>query len=210
MGNGADVVEGAPTVASESIEARAEGEPATLAEPTGAEGSEPREERDGRRRRGGRGRRERRDITAPESGAVELDAEAAPHAMIGAEVVAGPEASLAPVAEAMPPAPAEPVAAPPVVAAARVAAPAPAPAVVAPFVLPTDTLGAMAESAGLQWVHSDAERVRAAQAAMAAEPKPIHVPRERPPVVRMDEGPLVLVETRKDLSQIKLPFDASA
>jgi len=26
----------------------------------------------------------------------------------------------------------------------------------------------------------------------------------------VDEGPLVLVETRKDLSQLKLPFEASA
>jgi ribonuclease E len=29
-------------------------------------------------------------------------------------------------------------------------------------------------------------------------------------VVVVDEGPLVLVETRKDLSQIKLPFDTQA
>jgi ribonuclease E len=27
----------------------------------------------------------------------------------------------------------------------------------------------------------------------------VHVPRERPPLVILDEGPLVLVETRKDL-----------
>jgi ribonuclease E len=33
------------------------------------------------------------------------------------------------------------------------------------------------------------------------------VPRERPPLVVVDEGPLVLVETRKDLSQLDLPFD---
>ena len=33
------------------------------------------------------------------------------------------------------------------------------------------------------------------------------MPRERPPAIVIDEGPLVLVETRKDLSQIKLPFD---
>jgi ribonuclease E len=51
----------------------------------------------------------------------------------------------------------------------------------------------------LEWVNSDADRIAAAQAAIAAEPKPVHVPRERSPVVVMDEGPLVLVETRKDL-----------
>ena len=43
---------------------------------------------------------------------------------------------------------------------------------------------------------------------MAALPKPIHVPRERMPLVIVDEGPLVLVETRKDLSQYKLPFES--
>jgi ribonuclease E len=37
------------------------------------------------------------------------------------------------------------------------------------------------------------------QAAITAEPKPVHVPRERPPLVSIDAGPLVLVETRKDL-----------
>ena len=67
----------------------------------------------------------------------------------------------------------------------------------------------MAESAGLQWVNSDAEKIRAVQEAMAREPKPVHVPRERKPMVIVDEGPLVLVETRKDLSQITLPFDSA-
>lgn len=78
-----------------------------------------------------------------------------------------------------------------------------------PFVLPLGTLEALAESAGLQWVNSDAEKIRAAREAMAREPVPIHVPRERKPVERVDEGPLVLVETRKDLSQIKLPFETA-
>jgi ribonuclease E len=85
----------------------------------------------------------------------------------------------------------------------------PAPARVEPFVLPLGTLEAIAESAGLQWVNSDAEKIRAAREAMAREPAPIHVPRERKPVQRIDEGPLVLVETRKDLSQVKLPFETA-
>jgi ribonuclease E len=76
-------------------------------------------------------------------------------------------------------------------------------------VLPSDQLIAVAESAGLQWVNSDAEKIRAVQEAMAREPKPVHVPRERKPMVVVDEGPLVLVETRKDLSQITLPFDSA-
>ena len=55
-----------------------------------------------------------------------------------------------------------------------------------------------------------AEKIRAVQAAMAAEPPPAHVPRERKPVEKIDNGPLVLVETRKDLSQVKLPFEQQA
>jgi ribonuclease E len=81
-------------------------------------------------------------------------------------------------------------------------------AVVEPFVLPIDELQGLAESSGLQWVNSDPDRIRAAQEAIAAEPAPPHVPRERKPVVLADEGPLVLVETRKDLSQMKLPFES--
>ncbi len=68
----------------------------------------------------------------------------------------------------------------------------------------------LAESAGLAWVNSDADKIRAAQQAIAAEEKPAHQPRVPKQVVAVDEGPLVLVETRKDLSQIKLPFEAGA
>jgi ribonuclease E len=95
--------------------------------------------------------------------------------------------------------------APSPVAPPPVAQPAAAP--VAPFVLATDELERIAASAGLTWVNSDADKIRAVQEAIAAEPKPAHVPRERPELVIADEGPLVLVETRKDLSQITLPFD---
>jgi len=37
----------------------------------------------------------------------------------------------------------------------------------------------------------------------------VHVPRERPPVVQLDEGPLILVETRRDLAELKLPFESA-
>jgi len=53
-----------------------------------------------------------------------------------------------------------------------------------------------------------AKKVAQAQAQIAAEPKPVHVPREPKPVVKMDDGPLVLVETRKDLRHMTLPFEA--
>ena len=42
---------------------------------------------------------------------------------------------------------------------------------------------------------------------MAAEPAAVRTPREPRRPVLVDEGPLVLVETKKDLSQLKLPFD---
>ncbi len=71
------------------------------------------------------------------------------------------------------------------------------------YELPLDQLAQVAESSGLQWVNSDAEKIAAVQAAMAAEPKPAHVPRERPPVIVVSEGPLVLVETKRDLSSMK-------
>jgi ribonuclease E len=104
-----------------------------------------------------------------------------------------------------------PIAAPVASTSAPVAAvvtqPAAAPA--APFVLPLDSLQAVAESAGLQWVNSDTDKIRAVQTAMASEPALVHVPRERKPVVAANEGALVLVETRKDLSQVKLPFETA-
>jgi ribonuclease E len=74
------------------------------------------------------------------------------------------------------------------------------------FALPVQSLIEVANSSGLQWVNSDPAKIAVVQAAIAAEPKPVHVPREKPPVVVADEGPLVLVETRKDLSNMKLPF----
>ncbi|MBS7351246.1 MAG: Rne/Rng family ribonuclease [Comamonas sp.] len=75
------------------------------------------------------------------------------------------------------------------------------------FALPVESLQALAAQAGLQWVQSDADKVVAVQAAIAAEPAPVHIPRERPAPVVMDEGPLVLVETRKDLGNLVLPFE---
>ncbi|MFY8179399.1 MAG: ribonuclease E/G, partial [Limnohabitans sp.] len=67
------------------------------------------------------------------------------------------------------------------------------------FTLPVADMQAVAQGSGLEWVNSNPERIAAVQAAIAAEPKPVHVPRERPPLVILDEGPLILVETRKDL-----------
>ena len=79
-----------------------------------------------------------------------------------------------------------------------------------PYALPVDSLAAVAESAGLQWVNSDASKIAAAQAAIAALPTPPRVPREIVAVAAIDEGPLVMVETKKDLGQVKLPFETTA
>jgi ribonuclease E len=87
--------------------------------------------------------------------------------------------------------------------------PVPAPVRVEPYTLPTDSLHALAAASGLEWVNSDADKISAVQAAMAAEPPQIRVPREPKPRVVIDEGPLVLVETKKNLSQIQLPFEST-
>ena len=138
-------------------------------------------------------------------------------APVAAEVTPEPE-SLIPVLATQEVAPPVVVAAPApvaVVAAVAVAAPvAAAPAALAktmpavqPFALPLDELAQVAESSGLQWVQSDAAKVAMVQSAIAATPKPLHVPRERAPLPVLDGQPLVLVETKRDLRDQKLPFE---
>ncbi|PUE45829.1 ribonuclease E/G [Limnohabitans sp. 2KL-1] len=82
----------------------------------------------------------------------------------------------------------------------------PALPVVTSYALPIDSLQQIAQTSGLVWVNSDQAKVAAVQAAIAAEPQPVRVPRERPAAVVVSEGPLVLVETRKDLNQLQVPF----
>lgn len=77
---------------------------------------------------------------------------------------------------------------------------------VATFALPLSDMVAVAEGAGLQWVNSDASKIASVKAAIEAEPAPVRVPRERPPVVVVDAGPLVMVETQRDLNQMAFPF----
>jgi ribonuclease E len=205
--------------AAEAPQAVGDAEPSGDAAPSG-EGAEVSESR-----RRGRGRDRNRRERNPEGMAI--DGATPTDAVAPAEFTPQAEGAIA----AMPPSMPEPEAAdlpepsfevrapvvPPtavVVAAAPVAPVVPVTAVAplelaaaVPFVLPTDSLQAVAEAAGLQWVNSDAEKIRAVRAEMAATPAPTHVPRERKPVDVVDQGPLVLVETRKDLSQVKLPFE---
>jgi ribonuclease E len=80
---------------------------------------------------------------------------------------------------------------------------------VTPFELPLNELQRIAEGAGLEWINSDAQRVAQVQAAIAATPAVPRTPREPNRMVLPDEGPLVLVETRRDLKDMALPFDTT-
>jgi ribonuclease E len=96
-----------------------------------------------------------------------------------------------------------------------VVAPAPAPVaatgmpVVTSYALPVSDLAQVATTSGLQWVGSDTAKIAAAQASIAAElaNAPVHVPRERPPTVAVESANLVLVETKRDLRDMQLPFE---
>lgn len=101
------------------------------------------------------------------------------------------------------PAPAEPVTVAPVDAHAAT----PDMPTVATYTLPVQDMLQVAQAAGLEWVNSDLEKVARVQAAIAAEPQPVRVPREPRPAVVVDDGPLVLVETRRDLREVTLPFE---
>ena len=78
---------------------------------------------------------------------------------------------------------------------------------VSAFLLPIGELHAVAQGSGLSWVNSDPAKVASVQAAIAAEPRPIHVPRQRSAPAVLEDGPLVLVETRRDLRELTLPFE---
>lgn len=141
---------------------------------------------------------------------------------------AAPAAAVTPAAPFVPAAAPAPAYTAPVAVAASAPAPAPVAAAPAPtpvqapapagitlpkvqsYALPLDELAQVAQSSGLQWVNSDAAKIAEVKAAIAAETKAVHVPRERPPLVVADEGPLVLVETKRDLGAMSLPFEKSA
>ncbi|MGC9161978.1 MAG: Rne/Rng family ribonuclease [Thiomonas sp.] len=107
------------------------------------------------------------------------------------------------------PQPAHPAAAAEIAPDATPPAPSPTALAVSPQstaeVLPVEELQARVQAAGLVWVQSDPQAIRRAQEALAAQPAPIHVPRERKPVPKLDEGPLILVETVRTLPTLPLP-----
>ena len=179
-----------------------------------------------RRRRGGRGR-----DRGPREGGTEGEANEGAIREASAPTALAPDSSAHDVAESpmaaahhepdVAPAAQEPVAArmplfeaheeappirhEPVLEAPR--APEAVAAAAPDYVLPIDSLQAVAGEAGLQWVNSDEAKIKAAQEAMAAMPAPQRTPREIRKVESVDTGPLVLVETKKDLSQVRLPFE---
>jgi ribonuclease E len=200
---------GAPNVTQTMTQTAEAAASESTATPSRPEGEERRRSRDryGRDRRERRERTPREDAGTGETGAAENTPAAPLEARPAAAPAALPAERVAPVVIT---AAATPPAAPPVPAET----PAPQPAgeraplpKVRPYALPIADLDRLAETAGLHWVNSTPERVAAAQAAIAAEPKPIHVPRQRPAPIVIEEGPLVLVETRRDLSQVALPFE---
>ncbi len=192
----------------------ADGQPqASLAGEQGEEQRQPRERRS--RDRYGRDRRERGEGSergeAPADGSLQA---ASTEVRDTTQPVVQEECEPAVAAHAAPATPSAPVMAP--VAAPR--APEPVAAAskttslpkVQTYDLPLQDLVQVAQTSGLQWVNSDAAKIAEVQAAIAAEPKPLHVPRERPPIVVSEEGPLVLVETKRDLGSMKLPFENPA
>ena len=97
-----------------------------------------------------------------------------------------------------------PAAAPAITPAASAALPK-----IQSYALPLQDLAQVAEGSGLQWVNSDATKIAEAQAAIAAEVKPVPVARQRPARVVAEEAPLVLVETKRDLGNMTLPFEGT-
>ncbi len=229
-----------PVATGDALADAAPGAAETSSGPEGEGNGERRERRSrdryGRDRRPRTPRPEQDDAPAQEQvGGTDAEAAAAPmdeesDSFVPARRSYFTAADAAPAAqaEAAPQEPVEPAASPeaapvPPESPAPIAVPAPAPAVsqaraepphgmpqAGPFTLQVQALADVAQASGLTWVHSDADKVAAVQAAIAAEPRPIHVPRERPPAVQADEGPLVLVETRRDLREMQLPFDQDA
>jgi ribonuclease E len=167
-------------------------------------------DRYGRERRERSGDRpERGERTAEQASEVVTNDGTANSAPAQAEFV-NTRRDVAPIAPLAVIAAAAPVAAAPVVAVPAAAAAASMPAVTS-YALPIADLAQVASTSGLQWVGSDAAKIAAVQASIAAElaNAPVHVPRERPAAVAVEAASLVLVETKRDLRDMQLPFEKS-
>jgi ribonuclease E len=140
---------------------------------------------------------------APEAQVVAEPVETAPVAATPASETVSPIASPAPVvAETTAPVESEPVKTfEPVETVAPVATVAPAPvaqAAPAPVTLKEEVLKPMLDTAGLVWVNTDADKLRAAREAAAQVEAPKRVVRERKRLPPLDTAPMQQVETGKD------------
>jgi ribonuclease E len=126
----------------------------------------------------------------PTSETVAAIAEPAPVvAQAAAPVESEPVKTFAPVET-------KPVETKPVETVAQPAAPAPA-----PVELKEEALKPMLETAGLVWVNTDADKLRAAREAAAQAQTPQRVVRERKRLPPLDAAPMQQVETGKDAQQ---------
>jgi ribonuclease E len=171
-----------------------------------ADGSEPRERRS--RDRYGRDRGDRREGSDGDGAGNNQSADQANYAPVAVENgVPSANREAAPAYAAAAAYVPAPKAAP---ASSTAAAAAYSMPKVGAYALPLADMAQVANGSGLEWVNSNADKIKAVQAQIAAEPKPVHVPRERPPAVVIDDSPLVLVETKRDLRDMKLPFETAA
>ncbi|HET7774112.1 MAG TPA: Rne/Rng family ribonuclease [Burkholderiaceae bacterium] len=185
----------------------------------GAETGEQGERKRRRRRRGGRGRRDEQGNTTDGLDAADgvdtadTDGDqvnepqdavvtAAPAPVVAAAAAPAPAPAVAaPVPPAVAPAPAAavPAAVTPATAVDRSTVRAPQVGVRADYpALDKAALEIVVARAGLSWVHTDSEKHAQVQAKMAAMPRPVRVPRERPVLPPLSTEPLVQVETKPE------------
>jgi ribonuclease E len=79
--------------------------------------------------------------------------------------------------------------------------------VIEPVILTWDELTAITKNIGLEWVQSNAVRVSEVQAAIAAESAQAHIPREVSAIFSSVNESLIMVETKRDLRELVLPFE---
>jgi len=180
-----------PTVAPEIAAAPAV---ATLVTADATTSDAQSDERRGRRRRRRRGRGGRGTEGEAVAGPVEADEQVDVEAAVPAPSPASPQEELAlPEIDVRPPE--HEVA---VVTPGLIVVPATyVPPVAAAAPMPIEQLQAMLQLAGLSLVQTEPARLEETRARLAAEPRPVHVPRERPVLPPLDQGPLVQVETRQ-------------
>jgi ribonuclease E len=75
--------------------------------------------------------------------------------------------------------------------------PAPVSTIAKASPLPIETLQSVLDNAGMTWVHTDGQKLRASQEEAARTVTAPRAPRERKPLPPVQHGPMVLVETNR-------------